>query len=202
MTNEKRFDATAQKAARAWCDAVLFGIRVGSELLPTTIDELLRISMAALDELDRRDADFELWTSQEQELRKRITHLESCCTNDLEAARSLLPDTHSVGSMAVVIGARIRKHEARERELRAEVERLRAELAACEKSRQAMMVLLDEQRSNERLETTIAFGNDLVAALWAKVEQLRVQTGVGPGRRYEIPGPIRDVAKEEDSTHG
>lgn len=59
--------------------------------------------------------------------------------------------------------------------LLAEIDRLRAQLSATEQSRQAMMALLDAERlDNERLRTTIEFGNDLVESLRAELARLNV----------------------------
>ena len=63
------------------------------------------------------------------EREKRIKHLEGCCDNDVQAAQSLVPGISSVGSMSVVIGAKVTALEATLAKRMAEIESLKIQNA-------------------------------------------------------------------------
>ena len=73
-----------------------------------------------------------------EELRQRIAELEgengrlrALLAADLRAARTLYPDTDSVGSMSVVIGRRLRISSARIAELESAIERSGFDIQPC-----------------------------------------------------------------------
>ncbi len=70
-------------------------------------DELIQTLRQQLTKTDKVIAD-------NIELQKRVRYLENLALLDLEAARTLFPDAHSVGSMATIISSKLRQLESKD----------------------------------------------------------------------------------------